>query len=117
MTTATTTECIHSVPVQQCAACRTCPHKLAASRCTRCREALAKKPAPGPQPSEEYESYEIFFVPSENSWYYRGPADEPIVSRESYRSAFQARRGVDAAISGLGTNGSNGTAGKKKRKK
>jgi hypothetical protein len=93
-----TNECIHGVPTQQCAACRTCTHGLTASRCTRCRAALAKKPAPSAQPSERHEQYEIFFVPAENSWYYRAPDDGGTVSRESYRSAFQARRAVNAAI-------------------
>jgi hypothetical protein len=117
-TSATSVECIHSVPTQQCASCRTCSHGLAASRCLRCREATAKKPSPGPQPSEQYEEYEIFFVPAQNSWYYRGPDAEGTVSSESYRSAFQARRAVIAALAAPPQNGSNGViAGKKKRKK
>jgi hypothetical protein len=93
-----TTECIHGVPTQQCAACRTCLHGLTASRCSRCRAALAKKPAPSPQPSEQLGNYEIFFVPAENSWYYRTHDDGGTVSRESYRSAFQARRAVNSAL-------------------
>jgi hypothetical protein len=93
-----TTECIHGVPTQQCAACRTCMHGLTASRCGRCRAALAKKPAPSAQPSERHGQYEIFFVPAENSWYYRSQDNGGIVSRESYRSAFQARRAVNAAL-------------------
>jgi hypothetical protein len=92
-----TTECIHGVPTQQCAACRTCQHGLTASRCGRCRAALAKKPAPSPQPSEQHGQYEIFFVPAENSWYYRRQ-DDGTLSRESYRSAFQARRAVNSAL-------------------
>jgi hypothetical protein len=113
-----TPECIHGVPTQQCAACRTCAHGLMASRCGRCRAALAKKPAPIAQPSEQYEHYEIFFVPAENSWYYRAP-DDGSVSPESYRSAFQARRAVHEALNApegvpVGAGAPNG---KKKRKK
>jgi hypothetical protein len=93
-----TTECIHGVPTQQCAACRTCMHGLTTSRCGRCRAALTKNPSPSPQPSEQLGPYEIFFVPAENSWYYRGQDDGGMVSRESYRSAFQARRAVNAAL-------------------
>ena len=113
-----TLECIHGVPTQQCAACRTCEHGLMASRCGRCRAALAKKPAPGAQPSEQYEHYEIFFVPAENSWYYRAPDEDGTVSRESYRSAYQARRAVNDALT---TDGEPVVAGtspdRKKRKK
>ena len=114
-----TSECIHGVPTQQCAACRTCAHGLTASRCGRCRAALAKKPAPSAQPSEQYEHYEIFFVPSENSWYYRAPDTDGAVSPESYRSAFQARRAVNEALTAPeGASVATGTTnGKKKRKK
>ena len=114
-----TSECIHGVPTQQCAACRTCAHGLMASRCGRCRAALAKKPAPGAQPSEQYERYEIFFVPAENSWYYRAPDDGGSVSAESYRSAFQARRAVNEALSSPdgATLAAGASTGKKKRKK
>lgn len=114
-----TTECIHGVPTQQCAACRTCAHGLTASRCGRCRAALARKPAPTDQPSQQYERYEIFFVPSENSWYYRAPDDGGSVSNESYRSAFQARRAVTEMLTApAGTAVATGApSGKKKRRK
>ena len=112
-----TTECIHGVPTQQCAACRTCPHGLTTSRCGRCRAALAKKPAPLPQPSEQLGPFEIFFVPAENSWYYRGPDGAGIVSRESYRSAFQARRAVNAALTTPIAASATAAAPKAKRKR
>ena len=112
-----TSECIHGVPTQQCAACRTCAHGLMASRCGRCRAALAKKPAPSAQPPEQYEHHEIFFVQTENSWYYRAP--DGGVSPESYRSAFQARRAVNAVLAAPeGASVAAGApSGKKKRKK
>ena len=88
--------CIHGVPASQCASCHSCEHGLMASRCTRCRASALKAPKPGMQPPEEHEGYQIFFVPAENSWYYQAP--EAAVSRLSYRSAFQARRAVMAAI-------------------
>jgi hypothetical protein len=93
-----TANCIHAVPTQQCSSCRICDHGLAFARCARCQAALAAKPNPAPLPPEIFEHHEIFFVPAENSWYYRAPEPAGSTSRESYRSAFQARRAVVAAL-------------------
>ena len=114
-----TSGCIHGVPVEQCASCRSCPHGLTISRCGRCREAAArtKPPAPTEQPSEQYEGYEIFFVPAHNSWYYRTQEPDASPSRLSFGSAFQARRGVDAALSAPPELPHGGHGKKKKRGK
>lgn len=50
-----------------------------------------------PRPSEEHRGYEIFYVAGERSWYYRADADAA-PSRRSFRSAFQARRALDAEL-------------------
>ena len=48
----------------------------------------------GPRPSEEHRGYEILYVAGKRSWHIRSDADAP-VSRDSYRSPFQARRAID----------------------
>lgn len=110
--------CIHGVPTQQCAACRDCSHGLAASHCRRCREAPRKAPVPAAQPAQRHEDYEIFFVPTENSWYYRAPDADGIPSRESYRSAFMARNAVNQVLAGGAGGGTAvAVAPAKKRKR
>jgi hypothetical protein len=74
---------------------------MATSRCGRCNNAVALRAAakrtPAAQPSEKHRGFEILFVPQERSWYYRTEPDAPL-SRESYRSAFQARLAIDAEL-------------------
>jgi hypothetical protein len=94
-------DCIHGFQPEHCSACRTCPHGNITSHCARCLDPVAgradAKLTPAAEPSQKHRGHEIFFVPAERSWYYReGPDGEP--SRESYRSAFTAKRGLDAAL-------------------
>ncbi|HEX7172199.1 MAG TPA: hypothetical protein VF365_06285 [Candidatus Limnocylindria bacterium] len=51
----------------------------------------------GPRPSEEHRGYEILYVAGQRSWHIRADATAP-VSRDSYRSPFQARRAIDQII-------------------
>ena len=95
-----TTVCIHGFEAQHCARCRTCLHGAIASRCATCRAAANKLVRLTEQPTAEYLGFEIYFVPVENSWYYRTSDADP--SAISYRSAFQARRAVDALVSSAG---------------
>jgi hypothetical protein len=95
-----TTPCIHGFEAQHCARCRTCLHGAVASRCATCRATANKLVRLAEQPTAEYLGFQIYFVPLENSWYYRtADADSSV---RSYRSAFQARRAVDALISATG---------------
>lgn len=112
-------DCIHGVPAAQCASCRTCQHGFVASRCSRCRARVTKLPIPDRQPDQEFEGHEIYFVPAENSWYYRDADANP--SPRSYRSAFMARRAVIEASATPGGSktadgGSSSNASAKKRK-
>lgn len=50
-----------------------------------------------PRPSEEHRGYEILYVAGERSWYIKADADAAR-SQASFRSAFQARRAIDAII-------------------
>jgi hypothetical protein len=50
-----------------------------------------------PRATEEHRGYEISYVAGERSWYIKADADAPR-SRHSYRSAFQARRAIDAML-------------------
>ena len=50
-----------------------------------------------PQPAEEHRGYEITYVEGERSWYIRADGDAPL-SRNTYRSAFQARRAIDEIL-------------------
>ena len=50
-----------------------------------------------PRPSEEHRGYEILYVAGQRSWHFRADADAT-PSRQSFRSAFQARRAVDHLI-------------------
>lgn len=50
-----------------------------------------------PRPAEEHRGYEIFYAAGKRSWYYR-EGEDAVASRESYRSAFQARRAIDELL-------------------
>lgn len=93
--------CVHGFTPAHCSQCRTCPHGLTTSRCGRCSSAVAVRAAakstPPPQPSEEHRGFEIFFVPQQRSWYYRSDPDAPLPVA-SYRSAFQAKLAINAAL-------------------
>jgi hypothetical protein len=94
-----TPECIHGFVPEHCAACRTCPHGIITSRCGRCAASASARSAKviaAEQPSEEYQGHEIFFIPVERSWYYR--TTDGVRSRESYPSAFRARRAINEAL-------------------
>jgi hypothetical protein len=95
-----TPECIHGFIPEHCAACRTCPHGITTSRCGRCAAAAtarqSAKAVVAEQPSEDYQGHEIFFVPIERSWYFG--ATDGVRSRESYPSAFRARRAITEAL-------------------
>lgn len=98
-----TDRCIHGFDAQHCAVCRRCSHGLLASRCAVCapprtaREASQLLASTGPQPSEEHRGYEVYFAPSERSWYFRADADGA-PSKDSFGSAFQARRAIDRLL-------------------
>ena len=88
--------CIHGLLPQQCASCRTCEHGQTASACLRCRTVLASRKTPAPvgvEPSQQHGGHEIFFEAAASGWRYRATDAAP--SRESYRSAFLARKAVD----------------------
>ena len=51
----------------------------------------------GPRPSEEHRGYELLYAAGERSWYIKADADAPR-STQSYRSAFGARRAIDAML-------------------
>jgi hypothetical protein len=94
--------CKHGFDPQHCAACRRCPHGLAEARCAACypktaREATAMLANDGPRPSEEHRGYELLYAAGERSWYIKADADAPR-STQSYRSAFGARRAIDAML-------------------
>ena len=93
--------CVHGIPPTHCSQCRTCPHGMATSACGRCANAVMSRAAanalPPPMPAEEHRGYEIFFVPQDQSWYYRDDPAAPL-PRTSYRSAFQARRAINATL-------------------
>lgn len=97
-----TDRCIHGFDAQICSSCRRCAHGLLDSRCGICtprtaREATVMLQNDGPRPSEEHRGYEIFYAAGTRSWYYRADPDSP-PSRESFRSAFMARRAIDALL-------------------
>jgi hypothetical protein len=49
-------------------------------------------------PAEEHRGFEILYIPEVSGWQFRGP-DETL-SPDSYRSAFLARKAVDAIAEG-----------------
>jgi hypothetical protein len=97
-----TDQCIHGFETQTCASCRRCVHGILESRCGTCaprtaREATLQLANEAARPSESHRGYEISYVPGERSWYIRADTDE-MRSRASFRSAFQARRAIDAIL-------------------
>lgn len=110
-----TDQCIHGFDAQICSSCRRCAHGLLDSRCGICsprtaREATLRLRNDQPQDSEEHRGYEIFYAAGERSWYYRADPDAA-ASRQSFRSAFQARRAIDSL---LDAPPEEATAGKKR---
>lgn len=94
-----TDRCIHGFEAQICASCRRCAHGLLESRCGACsprtsREAMLRLATEAARPTEAHRGYEISYVANERSWYIRADA-EASRSRNSFRSAFQARRAID----------------------
>jgi hypothetical protein len=65
-------------------------------------------PSTAPQPSETHAGYELYYDPAVSGWQFRSPDAEP--SRESYRSAFLARKAIDA----LGDEPSSGRASRRR---
>jgi hypothetical protein len=63
-----------------------------------------------PRPPEQHRGHEIVYIAGERSWYTRSDADSAR-SLESYRSAFQARRAIDALLD----SPRPASAGRKKR--
>jgi hypothetical protein len=115
-----TDRCIHGFETQRCASCRRCTHGLLEYRCAVCgaprtaREAsiaLANEPS---RPSEEHRGYEILYVRGERSWYIKADADAPR-SAQSYGSAFQARRAIDALLDAPEPVTSGKAKGRKKK--
>lgn len=70
----------------------------------------------GARPSEEHRGYEVLYAAGERSWYIKADADAPRSSR-SYRSAFTARRAIDAMLDAPPpvAAGKNGKKAKKQR--
>lgn len=97
-----TYRCIHGFEAQTCASCRRCSHGLNESRCTTCspktaREATLMLANDAPRAAEEHRGRQIVYAAGERSWYIHADADAPR-SAASYRSAFQARRAIDAML-------------------
>ena len=91
-----TSHCIHGFVPEHCASCRTCAHGQAAGACLRCRSAVTSRKATPPMVAElpqQHAGYEIFYAAEASGWRYRGADAAP--SRNSYRSAFLARKAVD----------------------
>ena len=115
-----TDRCIHGFETQRCASCRRCPHGLLESRCAVCgaprtaREAAIALANDRPRPSEEHRGYEILYVSGERSWYIKADADAPR-STQSWGSAFQARRAIDALLDAPEPATTGKSKGKKKR--
>ena len=65
------------------------------------------------RPAEAHRGYEISYVANERSWYIRADAEAPR-SRNSFRSAFQARRAIDALIDRPTSAGAGAGSTKKK---
>ena len=93
------TQCIHGFPTQHCSSCRACVHGQTTSTCGRCRARVtvrrtASATAIAPEPIEAHAGFEIFYEPAVSGWRYR--AQDAPASGVSYRSAFLARKAVDA---------------------
>ena len=100
--TVSATPCIHGFLTGQCVSCRTCEHGQTTSACPKCRAtagARAKVAEPtGDRSTLTHRGYEIFYEPVVTGWRYRGP--DSVTSPLSYRSAFLARKAVDAREDG-----------------
>lgn len=98
--TPVTVNCVHGFNPEHCTSCRTCRHGLITSRCARCMNPVAQRAAdkilPPAEPSQEHRGHEVYFVPAQRSWYFRDSPD--VLPRESYRSAFLAKRAIDSAV-------------------
>lgn len=109
-----TSPCIHGFAPVHCASCRPCRHGRAISSCRRCAvkgsSRSSAKVVAAAQPSVEHLGFEIFFAPTQHSWYYRAHEGDPL-PRQSYGSVFQARKAIDMALD------SAPAAAPKKRKK
>jgi hypothetical protein len=108
----TISQCIHGVPTDQCVSCRVCHHGLTVSSCPRCRSAATARKAVEPTGDREthtHGGYDIFYDPAVSGWRYR--ASDAAASTLSYRSAFLARKAVDA----LGSSDKKATSGSKRR--
>lgn len=97
-----TDRCIHGFEAQTCASCRRCQHGILEARCAICaprtaRQATVQLANEAARPSETHRGYEISYVPRERSWYIRAE-DETDPVKGSYRSAFLARRAIDAIL-------------------
>jgi hypothetical protein len=115
-----TDRCIHGFDPQHCASCRRCAHGLSGGRCAVCnpktaREASAMLANDAPLPSEEHRGYALEYAAGERSWYIRAD-DGGSRSTMSYRSAFSARRAIDAMLDAPpAAVAAEGKKGKKKR--
>ena len=97
MTTTSTTHCIHGFPTEHCVSCRTCDHGQLASACPKCRAVTTVRKVPEPTgdlSTHEHAGHEIFYDPAVSGWRYR--TSDETTSPLSYRSAFLARKAVDA---------------------
>ena len=101
--TTSTTQCIHGFPVEQCGSCRTCEHGQSRTTCARCNAPVRVKKVvepTGDRSTQEHAGYEIFYEPAVSGWRYRAP--DASASALSYRSAFLARKAVDARLTAGG---------------
>jgi hypothetical protein len=97
--TTSTKQCIHGFSVEQCGSCRTCQHGLSTAACGRCNAPVRTRKAAEPvgdRSTHEHAGHEIFYEPAVSGWRYRAP--DAAASELSYRSAFLARKAVDARI-------------------
>lgn len=112
-----TLSCIHGFLADQCAACRNCPHGLPAARCGRCVSATAaaalrrRVATDTSHPPQEHRGFEILYVPEVSGWQFRSP-DETL-SPDSYRSAFLARKAIDAIAEGTASATTGAPSAKK----
>jgi hypothetical protein len=112
--TTTATQCIHGFPTEQCVSCRRCEHGQPTSSCQKCRAAPAARKAiepAGDRSTHEHSGYEIFYEPAVSGWRFRAP--DATTSELSYRSAFLARKAVDARTSGAAVEKPRSTGRKK----
>jgi hypothetical protein len=112
-----TKQCIHGFPIEQCGSCRTCEHGQSTAACARCnapvRVRKVVEPA-GDRSTQEHAGHEIFYEPAVSGWRYRAP--DTAASTLSYRSAFLARKAVDARVT-AGADADAGAPDRKARRK